>query len=100
MVLLHNENQIKIWSEYKHEFKYEILRDLSWWKSIEKNVETQNLASPDVRSFLISQAKRRKILRLYLDDIEQPTYSIITIYFCELIIYILMNYYINFKVII
>ena len=43
-------------------------------KSIEKNVETQNLASPDVRSFLISQAKRRKILRLYLDDIEQQTF--------------------------
>ena len=63
-----------------------------------KNVETQNLASPDVRSFLISQAKRRKILRLYLDDIEQQTYSIITIYFCELIIYILINYSNNIKV--
>ena len=98
MVLLHNENQIKIWSEYRHEFKYEILRDLSWWKSIEKNVETQNLASPDVSKFLISQAKRRKILRLYLDDVEQLTNSIITIYYCELIIYILINYSNNIKV--
>ena len=100
MVLLHIENQIIIWSEYRHEFKYGILRDLSWWKSIEKNVETQNFASPDVRSFLIPQAKRRKILRLYLDDIEQQTYLIITICFCELIIYNLMNYSIKIKVII
>ena len=69
-------------------------------KNIEKNVEIQNLASPDVRSFLISQAKRRKILRLYLDDIEQQTYSIITIYYCELIVYNLMNYSIKIKVII
>ena len=69
-------------------------------KSIVKNVETQNLASPDVRSFLISQAKRRKILRLSLDDIEQQTYLIITIYFCELIVYNLMNYSIKIKVII
>ena len=50
--------------------------------------------------FLISQAKRRKILRLYLDDIEQHTYSIITIYYCELIVYNLMNYSIKIKVII
>lgn len=71
MVLLHIENQIKIWSGYRHEFKYEILRDLSRWKKHWKNVETQNHASPDVSKFLISQAKRRKILRLYLDDIEQ-----------------------------
>ena len=63
-----------------------------------KNVETQNLASPDVRSFLISQAKRRKILRLYLDDVEQLTNSIITIYYCELIVYNLMNYSIKIKV--
>ena len=69
-------------------------------KNIEKNVEIQNLASPDVRSFLISQAKRRKILRLYLDDIEQQTYSIITIYYCELIVYNIMNYSIKIKVII